>query len=90
MIDQQDREALLGAATKAVRALGAVPAFEVAIDGIEGLAARVKVSDKNGALSSLYGFAVKKASGWTVLDFGTYFDDAFYAAHRIPPSLQLD
>lgn len=89
MIDQQDRDALVSAATKAVRALGAVPAFDIAVDGVEGPAARVKVSDKAGKLTPLYGFAIRKGTNWNVLDLGTFFEDDFYAENQIPESLQL-
>ena len=89
MIDQQDRNALIAAATQAVKAMGAVPAFDVAVEGQEGGVARLKVSDKAGNVTPLYGFAVRKGGQWDVVSLGTYFEPEFYAQHKIPATLQL-
>lgn len=89
MIDQQDRNALIAATTKAVKAMGAVPAFDVAVEDQEGSFARLKVSDREGKVTPLYGFAVRKAGQWDVVSLGTYFEPAFYQQHKIPQALQL-
>jgi hypothetical protein len=89
MIDQQDRDALVAAATKAMKAMGQVPAFEVAVEDQDGAYARVKVSDKSGKLTPLYGFAVRKGGSWDVVSFGTFFEPEFYSQHKIPAGLQL-
>lgn len=90
MLDQADRDALMRAATFAVRELGANTPFEVRIDAVEGAAARLLVADKAGELEPLFGFAVKRGGTWSVIELGTGFDDEFYEEHGIPAKLQLE
>lgn len=89
MIDQQDRVALVGAVTKAVKAMGPVPAFDVEVEGQEGGVARAKVSDKAGHVTPLYAYAVRRAGQWSVVEMGTFFEPEFYAKHKIPAALHL-
>lgn len=89
MIDHQDRNALIAATTKAVKAMGPVPAFDVAVESQEGGFARVKVSDQAGKVTPLYGFAVRKGAQWDVLSLGTFFEPEFYKQHKIPAGIQL-
>ena len=89
MIDHADRAALVDATTKAVKAMGAVPAFDVEVEDQEGSFARVAVRDRAGQLGPLFGFAVRKAGSWDVVSLGTFFEAEFYTKHKIPGSLQL-
>lgn len=61
----------------------------IEVEAIEGLTARVRVSDKHGEYTPIFGFLKQDAQSWRLLSAGTDFEPEFYQAHQIPETLRL-
>ncbi|MEB3283949.1 MAG: hypothetical protein VKN33_01510 [Candidatus Sericytochromatia bacterium] len=63
--------------------------LDVQTQAVEGLFARVLVTDTTRELTPIFGFLKKSAGAWTVLAAGTDFEPEFFRAHQVPPGLHL-
>ncbi|MEB3198856.1 MAG: hypothetical protein VKP62_16820 [Candidatus Sericytochromatia bacterium] len=89
MLDPDDQVALEASVRASVLQVSDVQAFDVTVEAVSGICARVRVADTAGALTPLMGFASKQSGEWCVLSLGTGFETAFYHQHGIPAALQL-
>lgn len=89
MLDPTEENLLLEATRAAVLTMGVDIPIEVVVEHVEGTFARVRVRDRAGKLTPMFGFAVRRAAGWKTLAFGTGFEADFYLEHGIPERLKL-
>ena len=82
-------EALTDAVRNYIEQNTEVSNFTLDIEGIEGEFARLRVVPSAGETDPAWVFARFEGSGWTVVDLGTFFDEASYQANNIPTALWL-
>ncbi len=87
---QNDREqSLKNAVSSYITDNTEVNEFTLKVEVIEGDFARLRVVPSGEVTDPAWIFARQDATGWTILDLGTFFDEEFYNELGVPAALQL-
>lgn len=87
--ETSNHEALTDAVRTYIEQNTEISNFTLDLEGVEGEFARLQVVPSADEGDPAWVFARFDGSDWTIVDLGTFFDEASYQASNIPASLWL-